>query len=101
MTPPPFGTFPKIHPFWWGHPSLRSSGDDEGGDDDNVVDNYGKDEDNSDDECLFDERKYQEHLSKGHHKPSKSSGQPLVDSRQCTLILQRSFKYPQCNHQTL
>ena len=21
--PPPFGNFPKIHPFWWGHPSLR------------------------------------------------------------------------------
>ena len=24
MTPlPPFGTFPKIHPFWWGKASLR------------------------------------------------------------------------------
>ena len=22
MTPPPFGTFPKIHPFWWGQSSL-------------------------------------------------------------------------------
>ena len=22
MTPPPFGTFPKIHPIWWRHPSL-------------------------------------------------------------------------------
>ena len=21
----PFGTFPKIHPFWWGHPSLSTS----------------------------------------------------------------------------
>ena len=23
MTPPPFGTFPKIHPFWKGKASLR------------------------------------------------------------------------------
>ena len=23
MTPPPFGTFPKIHPFWWGEASLN------------------------------------------------------------------------------
>ena len=25
MTPPPFGTFPKKHPFWWFHPSLIQS----------------------------------------------------------------------------
>ena len=25
MTTPPFGTFPKIHPFWWCHPSLQNS----------------------------------------------------------------------------
>ena len=23
--PPPFGTFPKIHPFWWGDASLISA----------------------------------------------------------------------------
>ena len=23
--PPPFGTFPKIHPFWWHHPSLSKT----------------------------------------------------------------------------
>ena len=22
MTPPPFGTFPKMHPIWYSHPSL-------------------------------------------------------------------------------
>ena len=64
---------------------------------DDVDDNYGKDEDSNDDQCPFDDRKYQEHIGKGHHKPSKSSGKPLVDSRQCTLILQRSSKYQQCN----
>ena len=24
MTPPPFGTFPKIHPIWRSHPSLKA-----------------------------------------------------------------------------
>ena len=23
--PPPLGIFLKIHPFWWGHPSLREN----------------------------------------------------------------------------